>query len=191
MSRLADSVRASESERAERRPGDDVVASANVVMDRGFTAAAPVSDVFPWIEQLGKRRAGWYLTRRIELFLPRRGRALRKIEPAYLGLKPGDVIPDYGGRDETFEVVSIERPNVLVYKSQRGRASATWSIVLRSGASDDETRVLLRLRMGPIKRVWLARSAGDLLDLLTIAGMAAGLGERLAGKGATAAEPSP
>ena len=93
---------------------------------------------------------------------------------------PGDSIPDYGGRDETFEVALIDRPNVVVYTSQRGRVSLTWSIVLRP-ASDrgGATRVLLRLRMAPVKRVWLAKSAGELLDLLTIAGMAAGLRERL------------
>lgn len=146
-------------------------------MDRAFTIPGQPDGVWPWIEQLGKARGGWYFTRSIERFLPRARRALRRIDPAFLGLAPGDSIPDYGGRDETFEVALIERPHVLVYTSQRGRISLTWSIVLRPAG--DETRVLLRLRLAPVKRVWLARSAGELLDLLTIAGMAAGLRERL------------
>lgn len=37
----------------------------------------------------------------------------------------------------------------------------------------------LRLRLGPVRRVWLAKLVGGLFDLLTIAGMAAGLRERL------------
>jgi hypothetical protein len=56
----------------------------------------------------------------------------------------------------------------------------TWSIVLRRGRRADETRVLVRLRMAPVKRIWLAKIAGELLDALTIAGVAAGLRERLA-----------
>jgi hypothetical protein len=39
--------------------------------------------------------------------------------------------------------------------------------------------VFLRLRMAPVRRQLLARTAGELIDLLTVAGMAAGLAERL------------
>ena len=41
------------------------------------------------------------------------------------------------------------------------------------------TRVLLRLRMAPIRRVRLARTVGELFDALTIAGLAGGLRERM------------
>jgi hypothetical protein len=40
--------------------------------------------------------------------------------------------------------------------------------------------VHLRLRLGPVRRPWLARTAGEFIDALTIAGLAAGLKERLA-----------
>jgi hypothetical protein len=40
--------------------------------------------------------------------------------------------------------------------------------------------VHLRLRLGPVRRKWLARTGGEFIDALTIAGMAAGLRERLA-----------
>jgi hypothetical protein len=149
-------------------------------MDRGFTVPAAVADVWPWLEQLGKRRAGWYLPRAVERFLPRSRRAMRRIDPAFGGLKSGDVIPDYGGRNETFEVALIEPPNYVVYTSQRGRLSISWSIVARPEAVPDRTRVLLRLRIAGVKRAWLADSVGGLLDLVTIAGMAAGLRERVA-----------
>ena len=39
----------------------------------------------------------------------------------------------------------------------------------------------LRLRLGPVRRVWLAETFGELVDAVTIAGMAAGLRERLTG----------
>lgn len=170
-------VAASGAERAEARLGDDVVAQADIVMDRAFSLAAPPETVWPWIEQLGKRRAGWYFPRRVERLIPRRRHGLWHVDPRFLGLTVGTVIPDWGGRDETFEVVHIERPHHLVYRSQRGRTSVSWAIELR--AASGGTRVLLRLRLGPVKRKWLAKSAGELIDLMTIAGLAAGLAERL------------
>jgi hypothetical protein len=91
------------------------------------------------------------------------------------------VIPDYGGRHETFEVAGISPPVSLVYRSRRGHTGVSWSLTLEPVAGrTDQTRVFLRLRMAPVRHQRLARTAGELLDLLTVAGMAAGLKERLA-----------
>lgn len=173
-------VAATAAERLEPRPGDELVSPADVVMDRGFTVAGRPESVWPWIVQLGKARAGWYLPRRVERFLPRSHRATRTIDRRWQHLGPGEVVPDYGGRRETFTVAEIDPPATLVYRSRRGRTDVSWSIVLRPDG--ERTRVLLRLRLGPVRRVWLAATAGELLDLLTVAGMAAGLAERLAAR---------
>jgi hypothetical protein len=180
------SVAAGEAERRAARPGDDLIARPDVVMDRAFTVAAPPAAVWPWLVQLGKKRAGWYLPAAAERFLPPGRRAARGIRPAWQQLGPGDVIPDYGGRDETFQVAAIEPESALVYRSTRGRMSVTWAITLlpvTAGlpvAEGSHTRVHLRLRLGPVRRKWLARTAGEFIDALTTAGMAAGLKERLA-----------
>ena len=71
-----DAVTASPPEAAAPLPGDDLVPSADVVMDRAFTVSAPAEEVWPWLVQLGKQRAGWYLPRRLERLLPL-GDALR------------------------------------------------------------------------------------------------------------------
>lgn len=170
-------VTPSAAERREPRPGDELVARADVVMDRGFTVPGSPGDVWPWLVQLGKRRAGWYLPRRVERFVPGSRRAARTIEPRWQELDVGDVIPDYGGRDETFTVAEIDPPGTLVYRARRGGMAVSWAITLRPEGR--HTRLLLRLRMAPVRRAWLARTAGELLDLLTIAGLAAGLRERL------------
>jgi Polyketide cyclase / dehydrase and lipid transport len=158
------------------------VSPADIVMDRAFTIDGAPEVVWPWLLQLGKRRAGWYLPRRVERLLPGSRRAARTVDPAWLNLRVGDVIPDYGGRDETFEVAEIDPPASLVYRSRRNRTNVTWSITLTpaGGGGPRRTRVHLRLRMGPVRHKRLARTAGELLDLLTVAGMAAGLRERLA-----------
>jgi hypothetical protein len=184
MPRTFPSVTATPAERRTVRAGDDIIARPDVVMDRAFTVAAGPAAVWPWIVQLGKKRAGWYLPGVLERFLPRKGRAVRDIQPAWQQLQAGDVIPDYGGPNATFEVATVKPPSALVYRSVRGRTSLTWSLTLiplpvPGPAAGEHTRVHLRLRMGPVRRKWLAATAGGLIDYLTIAGMAAGLRERL------------
>lgn len=158
-------------------PGDDLVPSADVVMDRGFTLAAPPTDVWPWFAQLGKNRAGWYLPRWFERVVPAGRRGLRRIDPALQHLKPGDVIDDWGGRDATFDIVTHEAPHTLVHYSTRGRLTISWAITLR--ADGDSARVHLRFRMAGVRRRRLAEYGGGLIDLLTVAGLAAGLRERV------------
>lgn len=163
-------------------PGDDLVADPDVVMDRAFTLSAPPPQVWPWFAQLGKQRAGWYLPRRVEAVVPRRRRALRTVDPDLQHLAPGDVIPDWGGADATFEIVTHTPPTTLVHRSTRGHVRLSWAIVLRDAddaAADGATRVHLRLRMAGVRRVTLARVGGGLVDLLTVAGLAAGLRERV------------
>ena len=158
-------------------PGDDLVADADVVMDRAFTLPASPSQVWPWFAQLGKRRAGWYLPRWAEAVLPRRRRALRRIDPELQHLRPGDVIPDWGGAGASFEIVEHRPPEALVHRSTRGHLRISWAIVLRPEGT--ATRVHLRFRMAGARRVRLARVGGGLVDLLTVAGLAAGLRERV------------
>ena len=159
-------------------PGDDLVPDAEIVMDRAFDLPAPPEQVWPWFAQLGKGRAGWYLPGSVERAIPRGRRALRRIDPGLQHLKPGDVIDDWGGRDATFEIVVHEPPHVLVHRSTRGQMRISWAIVL-SAASNEGTRVHLRLRLAGVRRRRLAETGGGLLDLLTVAGLAAGLRERV------------
>ena len=168
---------ATPAERAASLPGDDLV-TADVVMDRAFELDAPPAEVWPWLVQLGKRRAGWYLPRSVELFVPPRRRALRHIEPRLLELEVGDVIPDWGGAGATFTLAAIRAPVLLLYTSRRGRTDLTWCLHL-TGSPSGGTRVRLRLRLGPVRRVRLAGTAGGFVDALTVTGLRAGLRERV------------
>jgi hypothetical protein len=185
-------ISATAAERAVPRAGDNLVDPADVVMDRAFTVDGTPDTVWPWLVQLGKRRAGWYLPRRVERFVPPSRRAARVVDPKWSHLGVGDIVPDYGGRDATFEVAEIARPSALVYRSRRGRTDLTWSITAESipagtAGAPEQTRVFLRLRLAPVRRPLLAETAGEFFDQLTVAGMAAGLRERLAGRGHTSA----
>jgi hypothetical protein len=175
------SVSATVAERDARRPGDDIVRVADVVMNRGFDLAATPAAVWPWFIQLGKGRAGWYFPRSWAWLIPPRRRGLRRIDPRLQGLAVGDIIPDWGAADATFEIVELEPPGqsgVLVYRSTRGRIDVSWTIVI-SPAGSGGSRVHLRLRLGPVKHQRLAEVGGGFLDWLTIVTLAAGLRERV------------
>ena len=167
-------------------PGDDLVPDADVVMDRAFDLRAAPAEVWPWFVQLGKRRGGWYLPRSVERWMPPGRRGLRRLEPDLTTTRVGHVIPDWGGRDATFVAAIVDEPHALVHTTQRGRTSGSWAIVLTpydSGAAHREgTHVQLRLRLGPVKHVRLAEGPGGFFDELTVAGLAAGLRERVAMK---------
>jgi hypothetical protein len=165
---------------AERRatlPGDELVDPPDVVMDRAFSLPAPPEEVWPWLVQLGKRRAGWYLPRWFERVVPKGRRGLRRLDPAYLSLKVGDVIPDWGGKDETFTVAELVPGDHLLHTSTRGRTRLTWCLNLTPEGPG--TRLHLRLRLAPVKHERLAEYAGGFVDWLTVTGLAAGLRERV------------
>ena len=179
MTRLFASITATADEVAAARIGDDIVSSPDVVMNRAVTIDAPPERVWPWLVQLGKQRAGWYFPRSVERFIPASRRAIRTIDPRWQTLAVGDVIPDYGGRDASFDVDVVDAPRALVYRSVRGRAQVSWSMTLAPASGGTGTRLHLRLVLGPVRRTWLANSVGGFFDAATVAGMAAGLQERL------------
>ena len=163
-------------------PGDELIPDAEVVMDRHAVLAAPPERVWPWLEQLGKDRAGWYLSRRLERFTPRGNRALREIDPSYQHVQVGDRVADYG-RDEWFEARVVDPPHALVWYSERGRGlRLTWALVLEP-SGDQESELAIRLRINRQlgnRAPALVKWGAELFDRFTIRIMIAGLRERLA-----------
>src|SRR5690348_17273646 len=100
-------------------PGDDVIVDASMVFDHAAVYVASPEAIWPWIAQLGKRRGGWYMPSRVEPFVvwSRRRRAATVVEDRWQHLSVGDRVPDYGGRNEEFEVIVIDPPHALVYRS--------------------------------------------------------------------------
>ena len=170
-------------------PGDDVVPRPDLVMDRVLELDAPRDAVWPWLVQLGKSRAGWYLPRSVEIFVPPSRRALRRLDGRWLDLGVGDVVPDWGPGAPQFEVLEIEAPSHLVYWSRRPRTprgghhrpplTLTWALAL-TDLTPPRSRLRLRLRIdlgrhaGP-----MAKYGGGFADWATIELMGRGLNERL------------
>ncbi len=167
-------------------PGDDLVPGARVVMDRATTLPAPPEVVWPWLVQLGKQRSGWYMPAWLETVIPRARRGIRTIDPRWQDLAVGDVIPDWGGADATFEVAVLDPPHALVHRSTRprrhgGTLQVSWALVL-TPMPGSQTRLHLRLRISELGQRLPAviTTVGGLMDEATVRPMFAGLRERLA-----------
>ena len=129
-------VAASAAERRARRPGDDLVDPADVVMDRAVTFDAAPEAVWPWLVQLGKHRAGWYLPLRVERFLPAGRRATRQIQPRWQHLQAGDIIPFNEAGDVRVEVAANGRN---LYVCEFGRSGARYTVRVKDTyGSEDE-----------------------------------------------------
>lgn len=189
------SPRTTATDRARALPGDDLVADATVVMDRVGLLPAPPQEVWPWLLQLGKGRAGWYLPAWLEMVVPPRRRGLRHLDHSLLEVAPGDRVPDWGPGTPELEVVTVTAPSALVFSSlrdrrdgwrwpQEGRAAdpavlaMSWALQL-DPAEGDRTRLHLRVRLRMRHPTGPAARLGDLLDALTTGLLFAGLSERL------------
>jgi hypothetical protein len=175
---LFTSIAPTTAERGSSLPGDFVIPAPDVVMDRSLDVPVAPQVLWPWIVQLGKQRGGWYLPAAVERWIPAPRRGLREIDPRFQKLAVGSVVPDWGGQRASFEVALIEPESALVYRSERGPVKLSWALVL-TAAGGNATRLQLRLRLGGVRHRWIARSAGGLMDRVTVAGLAAGLGERV------------
>lgn len=161
-------------------PGDELLPRAQIAFDRAATLDAPPEEVWPWLLQLGKGRAGWYLPRSVERFIPPRNRAIRHLDDRWLKPFIGESVPDYGPGNPTLELASIDPPRHLAFTSERGKSRFVWAMVLEPvGASQTRLQLRLRIYKSEGKLSFLVGSVGDLFDKLTILGMAAGLQERL------------
>ena len=192
LQRLARRSGATDAELARPLPGDDLVPDAELVMDRVLRLPAPAERVWPWLVQLGKGRAGWYLPARVERFVPRRRRAARSLDDRWQGLRVGDRVPDWGPGDPQFELAAVDAPRSLVYLSLRQRSAGwrwpaadaadadvlalSWALVLEP-AGFQACRLQLRLRMRTRSRA--AAVLGGLFDYATVRLLASGLAERV------------
>jgi len=155
--------------------GDDLVPDARLVATRSITLSSPPDAVFPWLRQMGFKRAGWYSYDWIDNL----GRkSATSIEQQWQTLETGGILP---GGPADFDAVIVDPPRALVMRlSQRGRASKKVNFVLAYELRDcpEGTRLVTRMRAridalgGPIiEKLLLAPGDGIMLrrQLLNVA----------------------
>ena len=168
--------------------GDNIIPDAVMIYDQSTTVKATAAECFPWLQQIGKDRGGWYLPGTYEQYLPTSWRASRNINSDWQKLKPGDRLEDYGfdAKEDFFIVDSIQQPDHIVLRSERYGCKFSWALILHESrlqpADDPRTVIHLRFR-GRIEATglkrWLIVRGGGFMDWISTAPMLAGLKERV------------
>jgi hypothetical protein len=157
-------------ERHEVLPGDEIVADVMSHHTKAVTIDAPPERVWPWLIQIGDRRAGFYSYDWVERYLfpgavhyIEGNHSATRIHPELQDVSVGDRINTGSIGDMAIgsEVTVLERNRALVI--------GTWAFILRPlpGA---RTRLIVRerdsgwLRMAAPRRSGLLRALGGLID---------------------------
>lgn len=134
---------------AEELPGDALVPEADVVATRAVDVAAPPSDVWPWVAQLGQGRGGFYSYDALENLVGCDIHSADHVEPAWQDVRVGD--PFRLHPELALEVALVDPPHALVALGKAPSVEEatmpfdfTWAFVLRPGPVG--TRLVVRER---------------------------------------------
>ena len=121
-------------------PGDEIVREPNFKATRAVTVNAPPERIWPWIVQIGYRRAGFYSWD----LLDNDGIASsERIIAEYQILKPGDHVPL--SKTSRARVVAVEPPrHLLLVFGTESPATWAWGLYPIDAA---RTRLVTRLRV--------------------------------------------
>jgi hypothetical protein len=120
-------------------PGDSLLPQAQYRCTRAITIAAPPEEVWPWLVQVGYRRAGWYANDLLDNFARP---SAREIIPELQDIHVGQwlaMVPHPSERT-AFVVDSYAQPSWLLWRTP----NRTWSWRL-TRLRDDHARVVTRL----------------------------------------------
>lgn len=123
--------------------GDDVVPEARLVATRSISLPSPPDAVFPWLRQMGFKRAGWYS---YDLIDNLGRRSARSIEPRWQNLNTGDRVPA-GPLDFEAAIVDPPRAFVLRLRTSVGRSRRVqFSLAYDLRPDSQGTRLVTRVR---------------------------------------------
>jgi hypothetical protein len=132
---------ATRSEVAAAMRGDELVPVSHFTATRAITVDAPPEAVWPWLIQVGYRRAGFYSYD----LLDNLGRpSARTVLPEWQTLRSGDIAAPMANPPTpatSFVIVDADPPGQLVW----AKPDSTWSWILRA-MPDGRTRLVTRLR---------------------------------------------
>jgi hypothetical protein len=144
-------------------PGDAMQPKPTFNATRAVTIQARPESVWPWLVQMGYRRAGWYGYDWIDNDgIP----SSTQILPEWQHLKVGDTIPIW--RYTEFRVTTLEPHRYLVFASETGRDSMALGL---HPAGPNRTRLVWRIRLAPYnwKSPWIAAQLfTDFADFIAV-----------------------
>ncbi|HKU44055.1 MAG TPA: hypothetical protein VJR89_38105 [Polyangiales bacterium] len=139
--------------------GDDFIATPKAALTQVTVIDAPPRSVWPWLVQMGCRRAGWYS---YDLLDNAGMQSEWQVVPELQGIAEGDVLPMKPDDSAGFSVLAIDEPHALVlgglWDAERDVPlpmaadkpehfwQSTWAFVLEPLAGD-RTRLWVRVRV--------------------------------------------
>lgn len=120
-------------------PGDDLVMKPDFNATRGITIRTTPQNIFPWIVQIGSKRAGWYS---INLLDNGGVQSASEILPEYQHIEKGLFIPFTPDQKNGMWVIDYETDKFILWGDKLGKASWCWYLV---PGTDGTTRLLTRL----------------------------------------------
>jgi hypothetical protein len=157
-------------------PGDELIPEARAMVTHGIDLAASPEAVWPWLVQMGCRRAGWYS----HDWLDNGGvESARELHPEWQHVQVGDVLPasPEDPEGEGFRVLRVDEGRALVlggtFDQERKRLlredeplpgrywRATWAFVLEPiDAATTRLHVRARVDFAPERLVFRAMTMG-------------------------------
>jgi len=129
-------------------PGDGLVADARIRWNHAITIRAHPADIWPWLVQMGCRRAGWYSYDSLDNGgVP----SAERIVPELQRVQVGDIFPMTPTAQDRFVVRVVEPDRALVLGDDAGQMS--WAFALEP-VDATSTRLITRSR-GTIDRLAL------------------------------------
>ena len=120
-------------------PGDEVVPNPTFNATRAITIAARPDQIWPWLLQVGVKRAGWYSYDRLDNF----GRpSAREIIPAFQDVAVGDVVAMSPDGLQGIHVLALDLPRSMMWGTL---PDTTWLWVCEP-RPDGTTRLITRIR---------------------------------------------
>jgi hypothetical protein len=133
---------ATPAEVAATMPGDDLVPDAQFTATRAITIDAPPGDVWPWIQQVGFRRGGFYS---YDLFDNLGRPSSNAILPEWQDLRVGEVaapMADPPTSATAFTIAQSDAPRHLLW----AKPDSTWAWTLEP-LDGNRTRLVTRLKV--------------------------------------------
>jgi len=123
-------------EAARELPGDDLLASPDIIATRAITIDAPPAAVWPWLVQMGSGRGGVYTYDWIENLFGLGMHSADEIMPQFQDLKLGDEFPLGPGRPK-MRVEVLEPGRALAFRFE----DQNWVWAFALFPADGRTRI--------------------------------------------------
>lgn len=128
-------------------PGDDQVPHPMLQATRAITIRASAAEIWPWLIQMGYRRAGWYSYD----MLDNEGIHVNRIIPELQHLEVGDVMKTDAEGGFTVTAIDPNRSLVLIIRNLYAQIS---SAIVLDEIDKEQTRLIMRLRANYKPGLW-------------------------------------